>query len=127
MSCPHPWLHDWVSQQEQELVTGILQQPPGGLTVIGMNSCLAAVNQRAVQVLVLPVGGLIPGFTCETCGALASTPEGCVHGPQAARAVPDLLEEMAAATLDDGGETTAVFDPPADVAAHLRFPLAQKA
>lgn len=121
-----PVVANWVSQREQELVTGILQQPHGGLTVIGMNSCLAAVNQHAVRVLVLPVGGLIPGFACETCGALASTPEGCVHGRQAARAVPDLLEEMAVATLDAGGEVNAVFDPPADVAARLRFPLAQE-
>ena len=35
--------------------------------------------------------------------------------------VPDLLEEMAVATLDEGGEVDAVFNPPADVAARLRF------
>lgn len=120
-----PVVANWVSQRERQLVAEILQEPPGGLAVIGMNSVLAAVNQRAVRVLVVPAGGLIPGFACDVCGALASTPEGCLHGRDAARPVPDLLEEMAAATLESGGEVEAVFDPPADVAAQLRYPLAR--
>ena len=86
---------------------------------------LVAVNCRAVQVLVVPVGGLIPGFACELCGMLASTPTGCPHQTAASHPVPDLLEEMAAATLDDGGEVDTVRDPPGDVAARLRFPLAR--
>jgi len=32
---------------------------------------------------------------------------------------------MAAATMDDGEEVDTVRDPPGDVAARLRFPLAQ--
>jgi Bacterial archaeo-eukaryotic release factor family 10 len=120
-----PVVATWVSQREQQLVTGILQQPPGGLTAVGMNSCLAAVNQHAVSVLVVPVGGLIPGFACQVCGTLASAPGGCPHQPPAVHPVPDLLEEMTAATLDDGGEVVAVPDVPADVAAQLRFPLAE--
>ena len=118
---------NWVSQREQQLVTQILQEPPGRLSAIGMNSCLAAVNQHAVGVLVVPVGGLIPGFACQLCGTLACAPGGCPHQPPTVRPIPDLLEEMTAATLDDGGQVEAVRDPPADVAARLRFQLAQVA
>jgi hypothetical protein len=119
-----PVVANWVTQREQELVSQILTEPPDGLTVTGLSSCLAAVNQHAVNLLVLPVGGLIPGFACQVCGTLACAPGGCPHQPPAVRPVPDLLEEMAAATLDDGGEVAAVADPPGDVAARLRFPLA---
>ena len=118
-----PVVADWVSQREQRLVTQILQETPGRLAVAGMSPCLAAVNQHAVAVLVVPVGGLIPGFACQACGTLASTPGRCLHQPPAVHPVPDLLEEMTAATLDDGGEVAAVQDPPAGVAARLRFPL----
>jgi hypothetical protein len=120
-----PVVANWVNQREQHLVTSILQQPPGTRTAVGMNSCLAAVNQHAVSVLVVPVGGLIPGFACQVCGALASAPGGCPHQPPTVHPVPDLLEEMTAATLDDGGEVVAVHNLPADVAAQLRYPLAQ--
>jgi len=118
-----PVVADWVSQREQRLVTQILQETPGRLAVAGMSPCLAAVNQHAVAVLVVPVGGLIPGFACQACGTLASTPGRCPHQPPAVHPVPDLLEEMTAATLDDGGEVAAVQDLPAGVAARLRFPL----
>jgi hypothetical protein len=107
---------------EHQLITKILQEPPDGLTAVGMNSCLTAVNQHAVQVLVVPVGGLITGFACEVCGALASTPEGCIYGQPASRPVPDLLEEMAVATLDEEGEVPR-SSTPGDVAARLRYPL----
>lgn len=118
-----PVVANWLSRHEQQLVSQVLAEPPNGLTAIGLNSVLAAVNQHAAQVLILPVGGLIPGFACEVCGWLASTPDSCSHGPSAAHAVPDLLEEMAVATRADGGEVDSVFDLPGDVAARLRFPL----
>jgi hypothetical protein len=120
-----PVIESWVNRREQQLIDQITQEPPGGLAAIGVNACLSAVNQRAVAVLVLPVGGLIPGFACASCGMLASEPDACPHGSSAARPVPDLLEEMAIATRDAGGEVVAVRDPPADVAARLRFPLTQ--
>ncbi len=120
-----PVVGEWVHRREQELVTQILQRPPDGLTAVGLSPCLAAVNQHAVAALVVPVGGLIPGFACDACGMLASTPEGCAHQPPVVHPVPDLLEEMAVATLDDGGEVDAVRDPPGDVTARLRFPVVQ--
>lgn len=118
-------IRDWADRREQRLLAQLGQEPPGGLTLIGLHGCLAAVNQHAVQLLVVPVGGLIPGFACAWCGALASTPGRCPDGPAAARWVPDLIEEMVIKTLGDGGEVAAVPDPPGDIAARARFPLAQ--
>jgi hypothetical protein len=118
-----PVIEDWVNRREQQLIDQISQEPPGGLAAIGVNACLSAVNQRAVAVLAVPVGGLIPGFECESCRMLASDPNTCTHGSSVVRPVPDLLEEMAVATRDSGGDVIAVRDPPADVAALLRYPL----
>jgi hypothetical protein len=67
-------LESWISQNAQQLVTQILTEPPGGLTAIGLNSCLTGVTVRAVKILVVPAAGLIPGSACEVSGTLASTP-----------------------------------------------------
>ncbi len=120
-----PVIASWVDGREQRLVSGLWQEPPGRLLAMGLQACLTAVNQHAAALLVVPVGGLVPGFRCTRCGALSSNGDGCPDGPAAARAVPDLIEEMAVRTLDDGGEVEAVRDPPAEVAARLRFPVAE--
>jgi peptide chain release factor subunit 1 len=118
-------IRDWADRREQRLLAKLQHDPPDGLTVIGLRGCLAAVGQHAVGLLVVPVGGLIPGFACTGCGALASTPGGCPDSPAAAHPVPDLIEEMVINTLGDGGEVAAVPDPPGEIAARTRFPLAQ--
>ena len=118
-------IENWLNRREQRLATELRRQPPDGRTVTGLNSCLTAVGQHAVQLLVVPVGGLIPGFMCTRCGTLTSTPGECGHGPASAHQVPDLIEEMVIKALRDGAEVTALPDPPGDIAARLRFPLAQ--
>jgi peptide chain release factor subunit 1 len=117
-----PVMEDWVSAREQRLVSQFRQEPPGRLVAIGLQACLTAVNQNAVALLVVPVGGLVPGFSCTRCGALSGTGDGCPDGRAAAYAVPDLIEEMVVRTLDVGGQVEAVRDPPGEIAARLRFP-----
>jgi hypothetical protein len=119
-----PVIADWVRDREERLLAQVRDAPPDGTVAVGLAACLEAVKLRAVQQLVLPVGGLVPGFMCADCGALSSDGSGCPHGPSLARPVPDLLEEMAVATIADGGTVEAVHDPPAEVMARLRFPLA---
>jgi len=116
-------IQDWADRGERRLLSQLSQQPPGGLTVTGLGSCLTAVNQHAVRLLVVPAGGLIPGFACAQCGTLASTRGECPHGPGTARRVPDLIEEMVVKVLGERGEVATVPSPPGDVAARLRFPL----
>jgi hypothetical protein len=120
-------IEDWVSLRDQRLASQILQQPPDGPTAAGLTACLAAAGQHAIQLLLVPAGGLVPGYACRRCGALSSTGGGCPHGAAAALAVPDLIEEIAISTLGDGGQVETLRDPLADIAARLRFPLAQRA
>jgi peptide subunit release factor 1 (eRF1) len=119
-----PVIAHWVAAREQQLVAQVRELPPGGRAAAGMQDCIAAVSQHAVQLLIVPDDGLIPGYACGRCGVLAVTGGDCPGCGAALRAVPDLIEEMAVRTLGDGGQVEAVSDPPGGVAARLRFPLA---
>jgi len=102
---------------------GPVPPEPGALTAIGLQPCLAAVNQRAVRLLLVPDSGMIPGFVCQRCGQLSSTGTDCPDWGAASLAVPDLIEEMAVTALEDGARVDAVPDPPGGIAARLRFSL----
>jgi hypothetical protein len=118
-----PIIDDWVSMREKWLAvqTRLGDGPYEPLVVSGLNRCLDAVNQHAVQLLIVPVSGIAGGYICNRCGALSSTGTDCPDGQQLSRWVPDLFEEMVTRTLDDGGQVEALADPPGQVAAQLRF------
>lgn len=121
-----PVIDHWVQESEEQLVTDVLNQPPNTAVTTRLNGCLAASRARAVAHLVLPDGQLVPGYACDTCGALSATSADCdCPDPQrTCRAVPDLLDELANRTLDSGGKVTSVRKAPFTVAARLRFPVA---
>jgi Bacterial archaeo-eukaryotic release factor family 10 len=114
----------WVSARERRLVTEVLHEPPGGLAAIGLQPCLDAVNQRAVKLLMVPENGMIAGFACQRCGYLSSAGNDCPDWGAASVAVPDLVEEMAVAALQNGAQVSAAADPPEGIAAQLHSPLA---
>lgn len=114
---------DWLRQRDEQLLTQFREQPPGRLAATGLTSCIAAAAQHATRVLAVPSGGLIPGYSCRHCGALSSEGYGCSHGREAALAVPDLIDELAVRALSDGAQVATLTEPPAGIAALLRFPL----
>jgi Bacterial archaeo-eukaryotic release factor family 10 len=114
-------IQDWRNLQDQRLAAGFLRQPPDGRTVTGLSACLAAANRHAIELLLVPAGGLVPGYACRRCGALSSSGDGCPHGATGSAAVPDLIEEVAVATLGDGGQAETLLDPPGGIAARLRY------
>lgn len=122
-----PVIADWVSKRGQQLADQLVRNSADGLTATGLAACLAAAGQHAIEVVLVPAGGLVPGYACRECGALSSTPGGCPHGPGASLAVPDLIEEIAVSALADGCQVQTLADPPAGIAARLRFPLALQA
>jgi len=116
-------IRDWRTGHDQRIVAEFVGEPPDGRTVTGLSACLAAANRRAIQLLLVPAGGLVPGYACQRCGALSRTGNGCPHGPAESLAVPDLLEEVAVATLGDRGQVETLPDPPGGIAARLRYPV----
>jgi hypothetical protein len=88
-----------------------------------LDASLAAVNEGAVAHLLVTDKGMIQGFVCGRCGALNTGRDECPDWGTAARAVPDLAEEMVQRTLDDDAQVTVVRDAPFNAAAKLRFPV----
>ena len=115
---------DWLAERDEELAAQLRQEPPDGLSAVGLTACLAAAGQHATRLIALPEDGLLPGYACGECGALSVSGDGCVHGRQAVQHVPDLMEELAVAALADAARVRTISEPPAGVAALLRFRLA---
>ncbi len=123
-----PVIEEWARSQERRLVSDLLSQASSALVTTGLAGCLVAARAGAIGHLVLSDGQLVPGFTCEGCGALAISPSACdCSGPGRIRPIPDLLDELACRVLDGGGQVTAVRDAPFSAAAWLRFPVAGQA
>jgi len=112
---------DWCRRLEQRLADEVNGKPPG--VAVGLQACLAAVNDGAISTLLVPDDGTTPGFMCARCGTLSVTDDQCPDWGTAAIAVPDLLEEMACRVLDDAGQVMTVGIDGFEVAARLRFPL----
>jgi peptide chain release factor subunit 1 len=119
-----PVIDAWVSRRERDLAGEIASGTPGRTAAVGLPASVAAVNEGAVAHLLVSDEGMIPGFACGRCGALSSGRDQCPDWGTAARAVPDLLEEMAQRTLDEDGQVTVIRDAPFSAAAKLRFRVA---
>ncbi len=115
-----PVIADWTERRESRQASKITAAPSGVRAAVGLSACLAAVNADAVRLLLLPDSGVRPGYRCERCGTLGVTDSECCDWGAAARAVPDLLEEMALQTMHDGGDVMSLREAPFDVAAGLR-------
>jgi hypothetical protein len=119
-----PLVARWAGQRAERLAEQVVTMPPGALAATGLRACLAAVNACAVQTLIVPDDGLVPGYECGRCGALSIDADGCPDWGTAALPVPDVIEEMVTRTLEDGGQVYPVHDGLSRVAARLRFPVA---
>lgn len=113
----------WAIRRERKMTAAVLDAAAGGRGAIGLPACLAAVNTGAADLLLLPEAGMIPGFSCDHCGRLMLAGDDCPDRGAAARPVPDLLEEMAAAVLGHGGQVATIRAAPFSVAARLRYPV----
>lgn len=120
-----PLVAHWARQRTERLAAEVLAMPPGDLAAAGLQECLAAVNARAVQTLIVPEDGLVPGHECGTCGALFVEAGGCPGCGRAALPVPDVIEEMVIRTLENAGQVCPVRDGLSRIGARLRFPVAR--
>jgi len=115
-----PVIAQWAERRASLLAREILDTPPGGLIAVGLPACLAAVSAGSVDALTVPASGLVPGYECGRCGTLSLTPESCPDWGTAPLPVPDVIEEMVARVLEDGGNVHVTHDASAPVAARLR-------
>jgi peptide chain release factor subunit 1 len=115
-------------QEERQLVADTLDRlAAGGLAAAGLEWCLTAVNEQAVQLLLVQDDEQVPGRVSDRCGWLGLEEDDCPVCGEPTRKTPDVIDEMATAALDTGGRVEHVYaDTPLDryvVAARLRFPV----
>jgi len=95
----------WSEVPARRTVATVLAMPPAGRPAVGLPACLATVSAGPVQTLVVPAGGLVPGYECGRCGALSLDVDTCCPDwGTAALPVPDVIEEMVSRVLEDGGD-----------------------
>lgn len=117
-----PVIDDCVRRREQRLVAEILSETPPALAARGLRASLAALGEGGIAHLLVAHEDMISGFECGRCGALTVDRDECPDWGAAARAVPDVLEELTRQVLDDGGRVTMLRDAEFTAAAKLRFP-----
>jgi peptide subunit release factor 1 (eRF1) len=114
--------------EETQLVADALEKvAAGGFAAAGLDWCLLAVDEQAVQLLLVHDDEEAPGRACDNCGWLGLDREECPVCGHGTRQTPDVIDEMAAAVIDAGGRVEHVYaDTPLSghvVAALLRFPV----
>jgi peptide chain release factor subunit 1 len=99
----------------------------GGAAAVGLEPCLWAASVRAVQALFTEDGASSPGVVCDESRWFGLRGDSCPVCGGKIRLVPDVIEELVEAVIDEGGS---IHHVPADtglgerlVAASLRFQL----
>jgi len=121
-------LQRYERDQEHQLVMDVLDKlAAGGLAAAGLPDCLWAGSVAAVQTLLVAEGATVPGVVGDESGWLALLGEIDPLSGKPTRPVPDVIDELAAAVIDEGGSVRHVEDDDRlnehTVAAELRFPL----
>ena len=119
---------DYERDEERRLVDEALERvAAGGLGATGLEWCLMATNEHAVQLLLVHDDEQAPGRACENCGWLGLEGEECPVCGQRTRKAADVIEEMSATVVDTSGRVEHVYaDTPLAqlvAAAFLRFPV----
>ncbi len=115
-------------EEERRIAAEVLQlNAMGGLAAVGLRRCLWAGSIAAAQLLLVEGGATAPGVMCDESRWLAPSGEACPMCGRATRHIPDVIDELVTAVIDDGGSVEHVQAETELrqhlVAARLRFPL----
>ncbi len=115
-------------KEEEKLVQETLEQAAAGdSAAIGLQQCLWGGTVAAIGRLLVEEGAVVPGLVCERHRWMGLRGETCPLCDEPPREVPDVIDELVEATIEEGGavEHVAAETALSDrlTAASLRFPL----
>jgi peptide chain release factor subunit 1 len=114
--------------EETQLVDQAMERvATRGMGAVGLEWCLLAVNEKAVDFLLINDDSQRAGRACDNCGWLGLTETECPVDGQPTRETVDVIDEMAEAVFESSGRVEHVYaDTPLSehtVAALLHFPV----
>lgn len=123
--------HD--AAEQKTLVANLVDAAKsGGPAVFGLEWVIDAINQRAVETLVVDTSDAVPGGVCAECGWLsADAHRQCAACRLPMKPVSDIVDASAQAVIQSGGSVRHILvDTPlsdSHVGALARFPVAYQA
>jgi peptide chain release factor subunit 1 len=119
---------DYERDEERRLVAQAMRQvATRGWGAAGIEWCIPAVNEQAVQVLLIHDDVQQAGRVCDRCGWIGLSDEECPVCGASTRASADIIDELAAAVIDASGQVKHVYAATIlsqhTLAALLRFPV----
>ncbi len=118
---------EYEAAEEERLVGRLLDTAAArGDAVVGIEDTAAAVNQRAVQTLVVQADKTTPGSICRICGWISSPPQDpCPACGGSVDTTPDIIDALADSVRNAGGGVQHIIVDTRlaeeDVGAFLRF------
>ncbi|MFJ1605911.1 hypothetical protein ACIOHS_21425 [Streptomyces sp. NPDC088253] len=106
--------------QEQERLAGEILEAvvTKHHATVGLDDTLWAGSLAAIRTLAVDTEAVAPGVVCDRDGLLARTGEQCPFCADALREVPDVIEELVKAVIEDGGEVRHI-EMETDLRTHL--------
>jgi hypothetical protein len=114
-------VREWRLERQRRALDRVRGDSARGIA--GLSQCVQAANLRDIELLCLPEEGGQGGHVCDSCGALSDTGPDCALCDVPGRAVADLWDELAFATLSAGGEVR-IIEPEVRNTADDHFPTA---
>jgi nucleotide-binding universal stress UspA family protein len=112
-------LHDYELAEHRRMVSEVLATAAaGGHAAVGLEPCLWAGSVQAVQALFVQEGASSPGVVCDESRWLGLSGESCPVCGRQTRRVPDVIDELAQAVIDDRGS---IHHVPADAGLDRRL------
>jgi peptide chain release factor subunit 1 len=123
-----PVVEAFERDEEARLVRKVVELvAQGGFAALGLDWCLMATNEKAVDQLLVHGDARVPGRTCDQCGWLGLEGDECPVDGSPTRTTADVIDDMAEAVITAGGRVQHV-DTDTELARHLvgallRFPV----
>lgn len=115
----------WTTRQEQDDTAKAVAGAADGL-VTGLSGCLDAAAEHAIATLVVADDLREPGRVCISCCAPTTRGGRCRWCGERTQPVPDVVDELVARVLDEGGRVDTAVRRGGPVA-RLRHPVAPTA